>query len=541
MQRRHQKVVEVAPAVAPRPQSIREELCAAAVALARKAGYRNAGTVEFLFDADANKWYFIEVNPRIQVEHTVTEMVTGIDLVQAQIRVAEGHTLHEPPLSLPKQADVPLYGSAIQCRVTTEDTEHNFAPDYGKLTTYRSPAGFGIRLDGGTAYAGASLSPYYDSLLVKITAWHTSLEGACHRMDRALREFRIRGVKTNILFLENVIGHPRFQRRPDHHLVPRRIARAFPAPAARRPRHQAPALHRRRHPQRQSPGKGPQGAGSISRSRSLPKDDRTQPPPGTRQLLQKLGPRGFAEWARKEQRLLLTDTTFRDAHQSLLATRVRTYDLLPTAPIIARRLSDLFSLEVWGGATFDTTMRFLYEDPWQRLRELRRLIPNICFQMLTRGANAVGYASYPPQCRPRLPARSPRPGHRHLPRLRRIQLHRQHARLDRLPARNRRRLRSHHLLHRRRPRRLAPEIQPEVLRRPRQGSSKSMGAHFLCIKDMAGVCKPPAAVRPHQGPARGNRHPRPLPHARHQRHQLRFHSRRPPTPAWTSWTPPSPP
>ena len=316
VQRRHQKVVEVAPA-AHLPQSIREELCAAAVALARKAGYRNAGTVEFLFDADANKWYFIEVNPRIQVEHTVTEMVTGIDLVQAQIRVAEGHTLHDPPLSLPKQADVPLYGAAIQCRVTTEDTEHNFAPDYGKLTTYRSPAGFGIRLDGGTAYAGASLSPYYDSLLVKITAWHTSLEGACHRMDRALREFRIRGVKTNILFLENVIGHPRFQdglittsfldESPELFRLPQRGDRAtkllrFVGDVILNGNPQVKG--------RKAPEYFPQP--------SLPKDDRTQPPPGTRQLLQKLGPRGFAEWARKEQRLLLTDTTFRDAHQSLL-------------------------------------------------------------------------------------------------------------------------------------------------------------------------------------------------------------------------------
>src|ERR1700690_1403774 len=210
VQRRHQKVVEVAPATN-LPSSIRNELCEAAVRLARKANYRNAGTVEFLYDVDAQKWYFIEVNPRIQVEHTVTEMVTGLDLVRSQILVAQGHKLHEEPLALPEQANVPLYGAALQCRVTTEDPEKNFAPDYGKLTTYRSPAGFGIRLDGGTAYAGAVLAAYYDSLLVKVTAWGKNQPEACRRMDRALREFRIRGVKTNIPFLENVVNHPRFR------------------------------------------------------------------------------------------------------------------------------------------------------------------------------------------------------------------------------------------------------------------------------------------------------------------------------------------
>src|SRR6202158_2002594 len=210
VQRRHQKVVEVAPA-ANLPSNIRSELCDAAVQLARKANYRNAGTVEFLYDVDSQKWYFIEVNPRIQVEHTVTEMVTGIDLVRSQILVAQGHALHDQPMSLPKQESVPLYGSALQCRVTTEDPAKNFAPDYGKISTYRSPAGFGIRLDGGTAYAGAMLAAYYDSLLVKVTAWGANLPEACQRMERALREFRIRGVKTNIPFVENVVNHPKFR------------------------------------------------------------------------------------------------------------------------------------------------------------------------------------------------------------------------------------------------------------------------------------------------------------------------------------------
>ena len=393
VQRRHQKVVEVAPA-ANLPASVREELCEAAVQLARKANYRNAGTVEFLYDVDSQEWYFIEVNPRIQVEHTVTEMVTGIDLVRSQILVAQGHKLHEPPLALPTQENVPLNGTALQCRVTTEDPEKNFAPDYGKISTYRSPAGFGIRLDGGTAYAGAMLAAYYDSLLVKVTAWGTNLPEACQRMDRALREFRIRGVKTNIPFVENVVNHPKF-RAGD-------VTTSF--------LDESPELFR-------FPSRGDRASKLLSyigdvilngnpevKGKPVPQgfDTAVVPtapglvaPAGTRQLLEKFGPKKFAAWARKEKRLLITDTTFRDAHQSLLATRMRTYDLLATASVVAQRLPNLFSLEMWGGATFDTSLRFLHEDPWQRLRELRRRIPNICFQMLLRGANAVGYASYP--------------------------------------------------------------------------------------------------------------------------------------------------
>jgi pyruvate carboxylase len=393
VQRRHQKVVEVAPA-AGLARSIREELCAAAVQLGKKAGYRNAGTVEFLFDVESQEWYFIEVNPRIQVEHTVTEMVTGMDLVRAQILVAEGHALHEEPLSMPPQDQMPLYGSAVQCRVTTEDPENNFAPDYGKLTTYRSPAGFGIRLDGGTAYAGASLAPYYDSLLVKVTAWDLTLERACHRMDRALREFRIRGVKTNIPFLENVVNHPRFR----SGLVTTSFLDESPELFRLQPRgDRATRLLQyigdvivNGNPEVKD-RKVPQTFGFPV----IPQVEKLPPPLGTRQQLQELGPRHFAEWARQQTRLLMTDTTFRDAHQSLLATRVRTHDLLATADVIAHRLANLFSLEMWGGATFDTALRFLHEDPWQRLRELRERIPNICFQMLFRGANAVGYASYP--------------------------------------------------------------------------------------------------------------------------------------------------
>ncbi len=393
VQRRHQKVVEVAPAFN-LSQKVRSELCEAAVRIARKANYRNAGTVEFLYDVDSTKWYFIEVNPRIQVEHTVTEMVTGLDLVRAQILIAQGEKLHGDGLTFPQQDKVPLYGSALQCRVTTEDPEKHFAPDYGKISTYRSPAGFGIRLDGGTAYSGAVLAAYYDSLLVKVTAWGRDLNEACQRMDRSLREFRIRGVKTNIPFLENVVNHPRFRAgevttsflddSPELFRFTSRADRATKLLSY------VGDVILNGNPE----VKGKPVPESFEKA-VLPTVPGIEPPSGSRQLLKKLGAKKFAVWARKEKRLLLTDTTFRDAHQSLMATRVRTHDLLATAEAVARRLPNLFSLELWGGATFDTSLRFLHEDPWQRLRELRRRVPNICFQMLLRGANAVGYTSYP--------------------------------------------------------------------------------------------------------------------------------------------------
>lgn len=391
VQRRHQKVVEVAPA-ANLNASIRSELCDAAVKLARKAKYSNAGTVEFLYDVDSRKWYFIEVNPRIQVEHTVTEMVTGIDIVRAQILVAQGHALHDEVMSLPKQESIPLYGAALQCRVTTEDPQKSFAPDYGKISTYRSPGGPGIRLDGGTAYAGASISPYYDSLLVKVTAWGMNLVEACQRMDRALREFRIRGVKTNIPFVENVVNHPRFRAGEVTTSFLDEERQLFRLPT-RRDRATKLLSYIGDVILNGNPEvKGKEVPTNLENA-TIPAIPSSDPPTGTRQLLLKLGPKKFAEWTRKQKRLLLTDTTFRDAHQSLMATRVRSYDLHAVAPFVART-HNLFSLEMWGGATFDTALRFLHEDPWQRLRDLRRIIPNICFQMLLRGANAVGYTSY---------------------------------------------------------------------------------------------------------------------------------------------------
>ncbi len=392
VQRRHQKVVEVAPAVG-LDARVRAALADAAVALAKAAGYYNAGTVEFLVDADSGEWYFIEVNPRIQVEHTVTEMVTGIDLVRCQIQVAQGLELHGAEINLPPQDRIPLYGYALQCRITTEDPSNNFVPDYGRLSTYRSPAGFGIRLDGGSAYGGAVITPYYDSLLVKTTAWGREFSHACQRMDRCLREFRVRGVKTNIPFLESVVNHADFQ----SGRVTTRWLEETPALFRFAPRRDR-ATRLLSYLGDVIVNGNPSVAGKPRPARletpPVPRHDPLPPPDGTRQLLQSLGAEEFSKWAGRQRRLLLTDTTFRDAHQSLLATRVRTYDMLALANFTAHRLHNLFSLEMWGGATFDVAMRFLHEDPFARLRHLRQAIPNICFQMLLRASNAVGYTAY---------------------------------------------------------------------------------------------------------------------------------------------------
>ncbi len=393
VQRRHQKVVEVAPAIGLDPD-IRRAICEAAVRLARTARYYNAGTVEFLADSETGDWYFIEVNPRIQVEHTVTERVTGIDLARCQILIAQGHALHGPEINLPPQDQMPLYGYALQCRVTTEDPQNNFVPDYGKIHTYRSPAGFGVRLDGASAYGGAVISPYYDSLLVKVTAWGREFRHACQRMDRALREFRIRGVKTNIPFLENVVNHPVFQ----SGRATTRFIEETPALftfVERRDRATKLLTYLGEVIVNGNPEVRGKPLPEYFRRAPIPPHYSQPPQPGTRQLLEQLGPGKFAEWTRAQKRLLVTDTTFRDAHQSLLATRVRSYDLAAVAGLVAHRLAGLYSLEMWGGATFDVAMRFLLEDPWARLVQLRELIPNICFQMLLRASNAVGYTAYP--------------------------------------------------------------------------------------------------------------------------------------------------
>ncbi len=394
VQRRHQKVIEIAPSCG-LDEAVRKDLCQAAVTLARAVKYDNAGTVEFLCDLEKNRWFFIEVNPRIQVEHTVTEVITGVDLVRSQILIAQGCALHGEEVNLPPQEEMPRIGCAVQCRVTTEDPENKFTPDYGKILTYRSTGGYGVRLDGGMGYAGAVITPFYDSLLVKITGYGRTFELALQRVDRALREFRIRGVKTNIPFLENVVANPVFRS----------------GQATTTLIDTTPELFQFK-PRRDRATKllaflgdvivngNPQVKGVVLRTPLLPVeppgyDHKAPPPAGTRQLLLEMGREKFAAWTLRQKRLLITDTTFRDAHQSLLATRVRTFDMLAVAAAVARRTPQLFSLEMWGGATFDTAMRFLHEDPWDRLRLLRERIPNICFQMLFRGANAVGYSNYP--------------------------------------------------------------------------------------------------------------------------------------------------
>ncbi|TSA32313.1 MAG: pyruvate carboxylase [Verrucomicrobiaceae bacterium] len=395
VQRRHQKVVEVAPSIG-LDERVRGELCDAAVRIAKGIGYNNAGTIEFLYDIDRQDWFFIEMNPRIQVEHTVTEQITGIDLVRSQILVASGADLHGPDLSLPSQGSIPRNGFAVQCRVTTEDPANKFTPNYGKLITYRSAAGFGIRLDSGMGTTGSVITPFYDSLLVKITASGQTFPMALQRMQRALREFRIRGVKTNIPFLENVIQHETF----NSGAATTTLIDTTPALFDFKPRKDRATkllafladVVVNGNPQ----AKGHKITTALTAAPRPGYDHRVPPQDGTRQLLLKLGAEKFAEWTRGQKRLLFTDTTFRDAHQSLLATRVRTYDMLAVADAVAHRTPGLFSLEMWGGATFDASMRFLREDPWERLRELRKRVPNICFQMLLRGSNAVGYSNYPP-------------------------------------------------------------------------------------------------------------------------------------------------
>jgi len=386
LQRRYQKVVEFAPAWSV-PQETVEALRRDAVKIARSVGYVSAGTVEFLVDKNGG-YYFIEMNPRIQVEHTVTEMVTGVDIVRSQILIAAGYPLSHPEIGLNRQEDVHVDGYAIQCRVTTEDPANNFAPDNGKITAYSSSGGFGVRLDGGNADVGTVISPYYDSLLVKVTSWDHNFPAACRKAARAINEVRVRGVKTNIPFVTNILAHPDFvagrchtkfidetpelfdivDSRDRATRVLRYIAEIQVAnPNAERHQYDTP-----RFPQPQAP---------LG--------------PGLKQLLDEKGPKAVSQWVLEQKKLLLTDTTMRDAHQSLLATRMRTRDMVKGADGVADILRDCFSLEMWGGATFDVAYRFLHESPWERLRLLREKIPNIPFQMLLRGSNLVGYANYP--------------------------------------------------------------------------------------------------------------------------------------------------
>ena len=392
VQRRNQKIIERAPA--PYLSSAqREALCEMGLRIARQVDYRNAGTIEFLMDMDSGKFFFIEVNPRIQVEHTVTEEITGIDIVKAQILIAEGATLKEAT-GAPDQAGITTRGHAIQCRITTEDPQNNFVPDYGRLLAYRAATGMGIRLDGGTAYSGGIITRHYDSLLVKLTALARDPDEAIDRMDRALREFRIRGVSTNIAFLENLLKHPDFRtnrcttrfidNNPDLCDFPARKDRATKLLTF------IADITVNGHPDTSKHGKIPAAAKSPR-----PVDAPTERPPGTKSLLEDKGAQAVADWLLRQKKLAVTDTTMRDGPQSLLATRMRSIDMIGVADAYSAKLPDLFSVECWGGATFDVAYRFLQECPWQRLRDLRRRMPNLMTQMLLRSANGVGYTNYP--------------------------------------------------------------------------------------------------------------------------------------------------
>ena len=385
LQRRYQKVVEFAPAFSV-DKKIREALYEDAVKIAKHVGYVNAGTLEFLVDKEGNH-YFIEMNPRIQVEHTVTEMVTGIDIVRSQILIAEGLPLSDPRIGIKKQSDIRLNGYAIQCRVTTEDPANNFAPDTGRITSYRSPGGFGVRLDAATAGVGSEISPYYDSLLLKVTTWDNTFQGVCLKAGRAIREIHIRGVKTNIAFISNILQNPTFLAGGCHTKFIDETPELFDLDegqdrATKMLKYIANIVVKERDGHKMyEPCRFPPVTG-----------DR---PDGLKQMLDAKGPKAVADWVLAQKKLLICDTTCRDAHQSLLATRVRTRDIVKGMEGTSEILADAFSLECWGGATFDVAYRFLHESPWERLDLIREKAPNLLLQMLLRGANAVGYTNYP--------------------------------------------------------------------------------------------------------------------------------------------------
>ena len=392
VQRRNQKVVERAPAPY-LSDSQRKELCELGRRICQHVNYECAGTVEFLMDMDSEKFYFIEVNPRVQVEHTVTEEVTGIDIVQAQILISEGYGLAEAT-GKTSQNDIKLNGHALQTRITTEDPQNNFIPDYGRITAFREATGMGIRLDGGTAYSGGVITRYYDSLLVKVTAWAPTPEKAISRMDRALREFRIRGVSTNIAFVENLLKHPTFL---NYEYTTKFIDTSTDLFEFSKRRDRGTKVLNyiaditvNGHPETVDRLKPPSDLKSIRSPAAT-----VEPGYGTRNLLDEKGPKAVANWMLEQKRLLLTDTTMRDGHQSLLATRMRSLDMINAAPFYSSKLPKLFSVECWGGATFDVAYRFLQECPWQRLRDIRAAMPNIMTQMLLRASNGVGYTNYP--------------------------------------------------------------------------------------------------------------------------------------------------
>jgi pyruvate carboxylase len=394
IQRRNQKIIERAPAPY-LDESTRAALATSALSIGKATDYVGAGTVEFLMDVETGQYYFIEVNPRIQVEHTVTEVVTGLDIVKAQIKIATGGRIGKTEeTGIPTQEDIRLNGHALQCRVTTENPENSFIPDYGRITAYRGAMGFGIRIDGGTAYSGAVVTRHYDPLLEKITAWAPTPGEAILRMSRALREYRIRGIATNLVFLENILDHKRFlandyttrfiEETPELFRFGKRRDRATKLLTW------IADVTINGHPDVAGRARPP----AYARTPVVPSFEQA-PAAGARQTLAQLGPKGFAQWMLQQDRVLITDTTMRDAHQSLLATRIRTKDIAAVVGAYASGLPGLLSLECWGGATFDVAMRFLNEDPWERLSLIRQASPNILTQMLLRGANGVGYKNYP--------------------------------------------------------------------------------------------------------------------------------------------------
>lgn len=390
VQRRHQKLVEIAPSVS-LTEKLRHDICESAVSLMKNVDYTNAGTVEFLVTGD--NFYFIEVNPRVQVEHTITEMITGIDIVQTQIKIADGQRLSDPELSI-EQDNIQCHGYAIQSRVTTEDPLNNFMPDTGKISVYRSGGGFGVRLDAGNGFQGAEILPYYDSLLVKVSTWALTFEQSAQKMVRNLKEFRIRGIKTNIPFLENVMLHSKFMNGEYDTTFVDETPELFVFPKSK-DRGTKMLTFIADTTVNGFEGMAPQKKPAFQ-TPVIPNIDRLQSiPDGTKQILENRGPLGVVKWLKEQNEVLLTDTTFRDAHQSLLATRVRTKDIVKISESTARLLPELFTVEMWGGATFDVSYRFLKEDPWDRLLKLREQMPNVLFQMLLRASNAVGYKNYP--------------------------------------------------------------------------------------------------------------------------------------------------
>ena len=490
VQRRHQKVVEVAPSI-DLPKSLRLDICNAAVKLMKNVKYINAGTVEFLVAPD-NKFYFIEVNPRVQVEHTITEMITGIDIVQSQLLIADGYSLYSEEIGMPPQDELYCNGHAIQCRVTTEDAANHFMPDTGKISVYRSGGGFGVRLDAGNAYTGSVITPYYDSLLVKVSAWGLTHKSAIAKMRRCLAEFRVRGLKTNIPFLYNVVTHENF------------INGTYDTMFI----DSSPELFVFR--QRKDRGtkllnylgditvNGYEGIKSVNKPKykapRMPKLKHDAILNGTKQILDERGPEGLVKWIKEQDKVLFTDTTMRDAHQSLLATRIRTMDMIKIADATAKLMPTVFSLEMWGGATFDVAYRFLKEDPWERLALLRKAIPNILFQMLLRGANAVGYTNYADNVVKEFVAQSAKAG---------IDVFRIFDSLNWLEGmqvaidavRNQNKVAEVSLCYSGDildPRRTKYDLKYYV---QMARELENAGAHILAIKDMAGLLKPEAAYR----------------------------------------------